>query len=171
MSTTNVITLVFFPGIFFPACALATSLVDFAVSSLMLVAMLLFYGILPPIQVLLLPLFVLLSLISAAGIGAWVSALGVKYRDFLLAVPFIMQLGMYVSPVAFNSSIIPERWRLLYSLNPLVGVIDGFRWCLLGTPMPGSALDYALSIMIAALLAVTGVRYFRRTERGFADVI
>lgn len=171
VSNTSLITKVYFPRLIVPGSALATSLVDFFISAVMLVAMMFYYGVVPPLELALLPLFVLLALLTSAGIGIWVAALSVKYRDFLIAVPFLVQLGMYVSPVAFSSSIVPERWRLLFTLNPMVAVIDGFRFCLLGRTMPGEALGYALSTVIVVAITVTGVRYFRGTERAFADVI
>jgi lipopolysaccharide transport system permease protein len=123
------------------------------------------------VRVLMLPLFVLLAFAAALGPGLWLCALNVKYRDFRYIVPFIVQFGLYISPVGFSSSVVPEQWRLLYSLNPMVGVIDGFRWCLLrggaGLYWPG----FALSVGLTALLLWSGLRYFRRTEKTFADVI
>ena len=112
-----------------------------------------------------------LAVIAAASIGMWISALNVKYRDFAFVVPFITQLGLYLSPVGFSSAVIPARWHLLYSLNPMVGVIEGFRWCVLGKTFSGDWRGLALSTLVVAAIAVTGFNFFRRTERAFADVI
>jgi len=129
------------------------------------------YGVVPTWHIVFLPLFVLLALASAAGMGAWFSALNVKYRDFGYIVPFVVQLGLYVSPVGFSSSVVPERWRLLYALNPMAGVIDGFRWCVLGGVSTIFGWNFLISLAVVVALAISGFVFFRRTERGFADVI
>lgn len=167
----SLITKVYFPRLIIPASAMVTSLVDFAISATILGVVMLVYGVVPTWRLLLLPGFLALALLCAAGVGVWISALNVKYRDFAFAVPFIAQLGLYVSPVGFSSSVVPERLRALYSLNPIVGVIDGFRWCLLGGATPLDPLRLGLSIGVALVLAGTGLWHFRRTERAFADVI
>lgn len=171
VSNTGLITKVYFPRLIIPGSALATSLIDFVISALMLIVVMAYYRVIPPLQIVCLPLFVALAMVAAGGVGIWVAALAVKYRDFLLAVPFLVQLGMYVSPVAFSSSIVPQHWRWLYALNPMVGVIDGFRWCLTGNAATGSAIDYGCSFLLTVVIAVTAVVFFRRTERDFADVI
>jgi lipopolysaccharide transport system permease protein len=131
----------------------------------------LWYGVLPDIRILLLPLLLLQAIITSLGAGYIISALNVKFRDFRYVVPFIVQFGLYISPVGFSSSVIPEKWRMIYSLNPLVGVIDGFRWALLGTDIsiywPGLIISTVLSIF----LFIFGVQYFNKTERSFADII
>jgi len=168
---TNLIAKVYFPRLIVPASSVITSLVDFAITCVLLAILMAIYGVVPSWQVVFLPLFVLLAFFAATGFGLWLSALNVEYRDFRYIVPFIVQFGLYISPVGFNSDVVPEKWRLLYSLNPMVGVIDGFRWCLLGGDV---ALDWrgvwlSTGLVIAALWS--GLWYFRRTERSFADVI
>jgi len=168
---TNLIAKVYFPRLIVPASSVITSLVDFAITCVLLAILMAIYGVVPSWQIVALPLFVLLAFFAATGFGLWLSALNVEYRDFRYIVPFIVQFGLYISPVGFNSDVVPEKWRLLYSLNPMVGVIDGFRWCLLGGDV---ALDWrgvwlSTGLVIAALWS--GLWYFRRTERSFADVI
>lgn len=168
---TNLISKVYFPRLIVPASSVITSLVDFAITCVLLAILMAIYGVVPSWQVVFLPLFVLLAFLAATGFGLWLSALNVEYRDFRYIVPFIVQFGLYVSPVGFNSDVVPEQWRLLYSLNPMVGVIDGFRWCLLGGDI---ALDWRgvwLSTGLVVAVLWSGLRYFRRTERSFADVI
>lgn len=171
INNVSLISKVYFPRIIVPASAVIVSLVDLLISSVIVIGLLAWYGVMPGARILTLPLFVLLGFGAAIGSGLWFAALNVKYRDFRYIVPFVLQLGLYVSPVGFSSGIVPERLRLVYSLNPMVGVIDGVRWSLLGdsTPMywPGLALAVALT---AALLAA-GIWFFRRTEKSFADVI
>jgi lipopolysaccharide transport system permease protein len=137
----------------------------------MLVALMLWYGFLPGWQVIALPFFILLALGLAIGIGLFMAALNVEYRDFRYIVPFVVQLGLFVSPVAFSTSDVPEKWRALFSLNPMVGVIDGFRWSLLGGQTPLDLYTVGLSVGVTAVFLVLGVQYFRRMERSFADVI
>jgi lipopolysaccharide transport system permease protein len=134
-------------------------------------ALLIWYQFVPGWQIVFLPLFMLLALATALGAGVWVAALNVKYRDFKIIVPFIVQFGLYVSPVGFASSVVPDEWRLLYSLNPLVGVIDGFRWSLLGEKAGLYWPGLVMSLSVTGVLLVTGISYFRRTEKTFADVI
>src|SRR6478672_2403724 len=132
VTNSNLISKVYFPRLIVPASSVITSFVDFLISAALLVVLLIWYRFVPPATVLLLPLFVLLAFVAALGAGLWIAALMVKYRDFRFIVPFVVQFGLYVSPVGFRTDIVPEKWRLLYSLNPMVGVIDGFRWCVLG---------------------------------------
>jgi lipopolysaccharide transport system permease protein len=141
------------------------------VSAALLVALIIWYQYVPGIQVLLLPLFVGLAFAAAFGTGLWISALMVRYRDFRFIVPFVVQFGLYISPVGFSSDIMPERFRLLYSLNPMVGVIDGFRWAILGDQQSIYWPGFALSVAMVAMIIFTGIWYFRKTERSFADVI
>lgn len=171
VGNANLLTKVYFPRIIIPASSIIVSLTDYIISLAIMAGIMLWYGFLPDWRVVMLPLFLLLACLPVAGAGLWFAALNVKYRDFRYVVPFLLQFGLYVSPVGFASSIVPGQWRLLYSLNPMVGVIDGFRWALLrgGTELywPGMLLSTALSLV----LLVSGLWYFRRTERILADVI
>ena len=171
IANSNLITKVYFPRLIIPGSSIVTSLIDFGISASLLAVLMAVYGVTPGWQIILLPVFVLLALVSAAGMGAWISALNVKYRDFIFVVPFIVQLGLYISPVGFSSSVVPQRWRLLYALNPMVGVIDGFRWCVLGGASPLLGWSFLVCLAIVFATAISGFLYFRRTERGFADVI
>ena len=171
VSNANLISKIYFPRLVIPMSALVVSLADFAIAVLMLAILLLWYRAWPDWRILAAPAFVLLALMAALGAGLWLAALTVKYRDFRHVVPFLLQIGLYISPVGFSSAIIPERWRLLYALNPMVGAIDGFRWSLLrGTQdlyWPGLLVSW----LVVLVLLVSGLRYFRRTERHFADII
>jgi lipopolysaccharide transport system permease protein len=171
IANSNLITKVYFPRLIIPGSSMVTSLVDFGISASMLAVLMVIYSVTPGWQIVFLPLFLLMALLSAAGMGAWISALNVKYRDFIFVVPFIVQLGLYVSPVGFSSSVVPDRWRPLYALNPMVGVIDGFRWCLLGGACPLLGWSFFVAAAIVVATAIGGFLFFRRTERGFADVI
>ena len=164
------ISKVYFPRLVVPVSSVITSFVDFLISAVLLGLMMVYYRYLPGPTIWLLPVFTLLAFATAFGSGLWISALMVRYRDFRYIVPFVVQFGLYLSPVAYSSSVVPEKWRLLYSLNPMVGVIDGFRWCVLGEAnmyWPG----FYISIGGVVLLIVTGIWYFRKTEKTFADVI
>ncbi len=171
VNNSNLISKVYFPRLVVPASSVITSFVDFLISGAFLVALLLWYHFPPAPSSLLIPLFVLLVFAASFGAGLWVAALMVEYRDFRFIVPFVVQFGLYISPVGFLSTVVPERWRLLYSLNPMVGVIDGFRWSILGGQNALYWPGFALSLLTILLLVVTGIWYFRRTERTFADVI
>jgi lipopolysaccharide transport system permease protein len=129
------------------------------------------YGFAPSLRIFTLPLFILVAFAAAMGVGLWIAALNVKYRDFRIIVPFVVQFGLYISPVGFSSSIVPEQWRLLYSLNPMVGVIDGFRWAILGGNAQLYWPGFMLSLSLVLVILVTGIAYFRKTEKTFADVI
>jgi lipopolysaccharide transport system permease protein len=171
ITNANMLTKIYFPRLIIPASAIAVAVVDFLISLIILVIIMLWYHFVPDWKIIFLPAFFLLALGTSLGGGLWLAALTVKYRDFRYVVPFIVQLGLYISPVGFSSAVVPEQWRLLYSLNPMVGVIDGFRWSLTGA---GSTLylpGLILSIMFTLILIGTGVWYFRRTERSFADII
>lgn len=169
VGNTNLISKVYFPRMIIPTSSVITSLLDFAISFALMVLMMLYYGIAPPVQVLLLPLFVLLTFLTAMGTGLYVTALNVKYRDFRYIIPFVVQFGLYITPVGFSTDTIDERWRALYSINPMVGIIEGFRWCLLGQPM--SAQGLVASIVVTFAFLWLGVWYFRKTEKSFADNI
>jgi len=151
--------------------SVVTSFIDFLISAVFMVGLMFWYRFVPPTSVLLLPFFTLLALAASVGTGLWISALMVKYRDFRFIVPFIVQFGLYLSPVGFQSSIVPVRYRLLYSLNPMVGIIDGFRWALLGAQNKIHLPSLAIAIVGVMAILVSGVLYFRKAERTFADVI
>jgi lipopolysaccharide transport system permease protein len=170
VNNASMISKVYFPRIIIPTTTMIVSLIDFLISFVILSALMVWYQHVPTWRIVLLPIFLGLTAIAALGITYLISALNVKYRDFRHVLPFIIQFGLYISPVGFSSSVVPEKWRLVYSVNPMVGVIDGFRWALLGnTPMywPG----FVLSVVLAGLMLVVGVGFFRRMEREFADVI
>ena len=171
IGNANLISKVYFPRLIIPTATIIVGFVDLLISFGILAAMMIWYHFEPSWQIFLLPFFVLLAFLASLGPGLWITALNVKYRDFRYVIPFILQFGLYVSPVGFSSTVVPEKWRLLYSLNPLVGVIDGFRWCVLGGDsqlyMPG----FLISLCVVALFVWLGVAYFRRTEQSFADMI
>jgi lipopolysaccharide transport system permease protein len=171
IDNANMLTKVYFPRLVVPASAVIVSLVDFFISFAILVLLMVWYGFAPDVRIVTLPLFLALAFIASFGFGLWFAALNVKYRDFRYVVPFIVQFGLYISPVGFSSSVIPEKWRLLYSLNPMVGAIDGFRWAILGGKAPLYWPGFWLSTALTVLVFLLGVRYFRNTERAFADVI
>ncbi|MBN9600225.1 MAG: ABC transporter permease [Afipia sp.] len=165
------ISKVYFPRIIIPVATAMTAVVDFAVNLVILAAMMVWYGFLPDWRILFLPLVVVFAVMASLGPALLLTALNVKYRDFRFVVPFIVQFGLYISPVGFSSQIIPEKWRLLYSLNPVVGVIDGFRWCLLGGQTTIYAPGLIVSVVLTAVILWGGLAYFRKTERSFADII
>jgi lipopolysaccharide transport system permease protein len=168
---SNLISKVYFPRLVVTVSSVITSLVDFLISGVFLVILMIWYRYAPPTAVLLLPFFVLLAFGASLGVGLWIAALMVQYRDFRFIVPFIVQFGLYISPVGFQSSIVPERFRLLYALNPMVGVIDGFRWCLLGPRAGVYWPGLAIAVIEVVVFVVSGVWYFRKTEQTLADVI
>lgn len=171
ITNANLLTKVYFPRLVVPASAVIVSLVDFFISLAILALLMIWYGFLPDWRIITLPLFLGLAFAASFGFGLWFAALNVKYRDFRYVVPFIVQFGLYVSPVGFSSTVVPEKWRLLYALNPMVGVIDGFRWAILGGKAPLYWPGFWLSAALTGLVFLLGVRYFRGTERAFADVI
>ena len=171
VSNANLISKVYFPRMIVPAGSVITSFVDFLITFGLMAAMMLWYGFLPDWRIVTLPLFVALAFGSAFGAGLWLCALNVKYRDFRYVIPFVVQFGLYVSPVGFSSDNIPANWRLLYSLNPMVGVIDGFRWALLRGEVALWWPGVLTSVVLTSGLCLFGIWYFRRTEDGFADVI
>ena len=171
ISNSNLISKVYFPRLIVPASAVIVSFVDFAISFGLLVLLMIFYHVWPTWHLLGLPFFTLLALIASTGAGLWLAALNVEYRDFRYVVPFFVQLGQYISPVGFTSKLVPEKWQLLYSLNPMVGIINGFRWAISGGTTPIFVPGLIASFGAMSLLLVGGVWYFRRMERTFADVI
>ena len=171
ISNANMLTKVYFPRLAIPVSTIAVSFVDFVISFAILLGMMIYYNFLPNWQIVTLPIFILIAVFASLGGGFWFSALNVKYRDFKFIIPFIVQFGLYVSPVGFSASIIPQNFRLLYSLNPMVGVIDGFRWAITGKGMDLYIPGFILSILIVFILFISGLWYFRKTEKTFADVI
>lgn len=171
ISNANLISKVYFPRLIVPASAIIVSFVDFLVSGMILLGLMIRYNFVPSWRIITLPLFIGIAFAASMGAGLWLAALNVKYRDFRYIVPFIVQFGLYISPVGFSSSIVPVRWRLLYSLNPMVGVIDGFRWAILKVQSTIYWPGFALSMVLVAVLFASGVWYFRKTERTFADTI
>ncbi|MBA4138083.1 MAG: phosphate ABC transporter permease [Opitutus sp.] len=170
VSNTHLISKVYFPRLIVPLASVAVALIDFALVAVLYAVMCVWFDYLPDARVLLTPLFVLAALLAALGAGLWLTALTVRFRDFRFIVPFLIQLGVFLSPVGFSSANLPN-WRLLYSLNPMVGAIDGFRWCLLGGAQPLWWPGQLIGLAVTALLLLTGIWYFRRTERSFADII
>jgi lipopolysaccharide transport system permease protein len=154
-----------------PTSAVIVSFVDFLISFIILIAIMFWFEFLPPVRIITLPLFILIAFAASIAGGLWISALNVKYRDFRYIIPFVVQFGLYISPVGFNSSVVPDKWRLLYSINPMVGVIDGFRWAILGGEYQLYLPGFLLSLALIAFVLVSGFVYFRKTEKTFADVI
>ena len=171
VSNANLISKVYFPRLIVPAGAVIVGFVDFLISFVIMAALMVWYGFLPGMQILTLPLWILLAFLAAIGPGLFITALNVKYRDFRYVIPFVVQFGLYVSPVGVRSDVVPEQWRLLYSLNPMVGVIDGFRWAICGGEFAIYWPGFAASLAITVFFLWFGIRYFRATEKTFADVI
>jgi len=169
VGNSNLITKVYFPRLIIPASSVITSLVDFAISFLILIIMMCWYQYIPSWHIIFLPVFILLAFLCAFGVGLYLTAVNVKYRDFRYIIPFIIQFGLYITPVGFSSSLIGEKWKSLYSLNPMVGVIDGFRWCILGDPM--NWISFAFSLVVVIVFLIIGITYFRKMEKSFADNI
>lgn len=171
ISNANLISKVYFPRLIIPTAAVVVSFIDFLISFVILVVLMVWYQFLPGWQILTLPLFVAMAFLASLGPGLWITSLNVKYRDFRYVIPFIVQFGLYVSPVGFSSAVVPGEWRLLYSLNPVVGVIDGFRWAILGGEpalyIPGILISWGVITFFLWL----GVTQFRRMEKSFADLI
>jgi lipopolysaccharide transport system permease protein len=172
IGNANLISKVYFPRLIVPTSAVVVCFVDFLISGMILLGLMAWYNYVPTWRILTLPLFIAIAFAASMGAGLWLASLNVQYRDFRYVVPFIMQFGLYISPVGFSSAIVPQKWQLLYSLNPMVGVIDGFRWAILGGEsqllyLPG----FFLSLGLVVLLFVSGIWYFRKMERTFADVI
>jgi lipopolysaccharide transport system permease protein len=171
VTNSALISKVYFPRITIPASSVIAGFVDFLISAGLMILVMVWYQYLPGPRVFLLPLFVLMAFGTAFGLGLWISALMVRYRDFRFIIPFIVQFGLYISPVGFTSAVVPERWRFVYSINPMVGVIDGFRWAVLQGSDHLYWPGFVLSAVVMVLLLCSGVHYFRKTERTFADII
>jgi len=171
VSNANLIGKMYFPRLIVPSATILVAVADFGITQMLLIAMMFWYGFLPNWHVLLLPLFIVLAVLASLGPALCMTALNVKFRDFRYIVPFLLQFGLYVSPVGFSSTVVPVKWRLLYSLNPMVGVIDGFRWCLLDGSTSLYLPGFLLSIGVVIGFLVLGIWYFRKTERTFADLL
>jgi len=170
VGSSNLITKVYFPRLIIPLASSFSGVVDFLIAFAVLIVMMLYYSLLPTLNVLWLPLFFLLAMVTSLGVGLWLSALNVEYRDVRFIVPFITQFWLFVTPIAYPSSLLPEPWHTLYGLNPMVGVVEGFRWALLGTKTaPGPII--AVSSAAAIVILITGAFYFRRMEKTFADIV
>ncbi|MFZ1976986.1 MAG: ABC transporter permease [Bacteroidota bacterium] len=171
IGNTNLISKIYFPRLIIPTSSIITSFIDFLLSGVILVFMMVWYRFLPGWQILSLPIFIFMAFVAAMGCGVFLAALNVRYRDIKYIVPFLVQFGLYISPVGYSSSVVPEKWRILYSLNPMVGVIDGFRWAIIGKTNNFFLPGFLTSTAMIAILFVIGIVYFRKTEKGFADVI
>lgn len=169
VGNANLITKVYFPRLIIPASSVITSLVDFAISFVILLGMLIWYAYTPSWQMVFLPLFILMAFLCAFGIGLFLTAVNVKYRDFRYIIPFIIQFGLYITPVGFSSTLIPDQYRWVFALNPMVGVIEGFRWCILGDPLHVDSMLIAVGVTLVFLWI--GLTYFRKMEKTFADTI
>ncbi len=167
----NIITKVYFPRLIVPTSSAVTSVIDFLVALVLLAGIMMWEGVAPTWRITALPLFLVMTFAAAMGLGLWFAALTLKYRDFRFLVPFVLQIGLYVSPVGFSGTIVPEKWRLLYSLNPMVPIIEGFRWSLLPGDRPLNWTSVGIGAAIVGLFMVIGTRYFLATERDFADVV
>lgn len=169
VTNARMLTKIYFPRLVIPLSAILPPIVDFGIAFIVLLGMMAFYGIVPTWNIVWLPAFLLLAVVTALGVGLWLSAMNVQYRDIHYAVPFLVQFWMFGSPVTYPTSIVPEQWRTLYGLNPMVGVIEGFRWALLGTGTPPGLIT-AASVLVALVLLFSGLFYFRHMEKTFADV-
>lgn len=171
ISNANLLTKVYFPRLVIPCASVITSFVDFLISFIILAGLAFWYQWWPSWRIITLPLWILIAFAASMGAGLWLASMNVQYRDFRYVVPFLVQLGLYVSPVGFSSNIVPEKWQMLYALNPMVGVIEGFRWAIIGEGAFINPLGFGLSMVIVTLLLLTGIRQFRRIEKRLVDVI
>lgn len=169
VANANIMTKVYFPRMIMPLSSIISPLIDFAVSMVIFFALMIYYGFVPTINIIFLPLFILLALATSLGVGLWLSALNVKYRDFQYTVPFIIQIWMFASPVVYASTLVPESMRVWYGLNPMAGVIEGFRWALIGTDAPNAMIFVSFAVVIVIL--ITGMFYFRKMEQYYADIV
>lgn len=171
VQNSHMITKIYFPRIILPLSSILSGLVDFAIAFVILIGMMIFYKISPTAAIWTLPLFLLLSLVTALGVGLWLAALNVLYRDINYITPFLTQFWLFITPIAYPASLLPDRWHLVYALNPMTGVVEGFRWALLGTSQGAPGLMLLVSTGISVLLLISGLLFFRRTERLFADMV
>jgi lipopolysaccharide transport system permease protein len=169
VGSAHLITKVYFPRLIIPLTSVVSGLVDFGISFLVIIVLMIYYQVLPTVGIILLPLFLLLSASTALGVGLWLSALNVQYRDVRYVVPFLLQFWLFATPVVYSSTLLDEPWRTLYGLNPMVGVVEGFRWALLGTDPPKMMI--LISAIVSILLVISGIYYFRRMEKYFADLV
>jgi lipopolysaccharide transport system permease protein len=171
VSNAAMISKVYFPRLLFPISAMVVSFVDFLIASLIMIGLMVWYGFAPDLRMLTLPLFILVALVTSMAVGLWMAALNVKHRDIGIIIPVAVQFGMYVSPVVYSSSLVPDKWRLLYFMNPMAGVIEGFRWAILGGNSRIYLPGFLLSIVMVIVILVSGIAYFRKTEKSFVDNI
>lgn len=169
VGSSSLIRKVYFPRLIIPISGVLSGLVDFAIAFTVFIGMMFYYQVQPTLTILTLPLFLILALVTALGVGLWLSALNVEYRDVRFVIPFLVQFWLFATPVAYPSSMLPEPWRTVYGINPMAGVVEGFRWALLGTDPPGPMI--AVSVTVSILLLISGAYYFRRMERTFADIV
>ncbi len=169
VQNSSMITKIYFPRMILPLASVISGLVDFMIAFIILIVMMLFYRITPTSNIWMLPLFLILALATSLGVGLWLSAANVMYRDINYILPFITQLWLYITPVAYSNTLIPEQWQFVYAMNPMAGVVQGFRWVLLGTEAPGNLIW--VSVGVAVIVLVTGLFYFKRMERQFADLV
>lgn len=169
IANANLISKVYFPRLIIPASSVMLGFVDFLITFVLMIMAMIFYQYTPSLKMILLPVLLIITFLASFGMGLFMATLNLKYRDFKYIVPFVVQIGLYISPVGFSSSVIPDKWRLLYSLNPVVGVIDGFRWCIIGTEIYWPAFVVSLSVII--FFTIVSVRYFRKTEKAMADYV
>ena len=169
ITNANIMTKVYFPRLVMPLSGILSPLIDFIIAFAILIAMMVYYGFVPTINIIWLPIFILLALMTSLGVGLWLSAFNVQYRDFQYTLPFLIQFWLFASPVVYPSNLLPEPYRWIYGLNPMAGVIEGFRWALLGTNPPSAMI--AFSVVIVMVLLVSGAYYFKRMEKTFADVV
>ena len=170
VASSHMITKIYFPRMILPLSAVLAGLVDFFIAFAVLIGMMFYFGIMPTANVWMLPLFLLLALITAIGVGLWLSALNVLYRDIGYVIPFLTQFWMFITPIAYPSSMVPEKWQAIYAINPMAGVVDGFRWALMGTGQPPGLMTL-VSSLVAVVLLISGMFFFRRMERLFADMV
>jgi homopolymeric O-antigen transport system permease protein len=171
VSNSNLIGKIYFPRMIVPTAAIMVSVVDLFIGLALLAFLMVWFVFLPPLQILLLPVFIVMAFLASLGPALWVTAMNVKYRDFRYIIPFVVQFGLYVSPVGFSAKVIPQQWQLLYSLNPMVATIEGFRWCILGGENQLSIAALCSAVIVIALTLGLGIRQFRKTEKSFADLI
>jgi len=171
ISNATLVSKVYFPRVIIPATTVVVGLIDFAISFCMLIVLMMMYGMAPDWKIIFLPFFLLIAVLTSLGAGFFISAMNVKFRDFMHLAPFIVQFGLYISPVGYSSSIVPDSWRLLYSINPMVGVIDGFRWALLGENIEIYWPGFVISVLLSIIIFIGGFKFFMANERYFADTI